>query len=139
MRPNCEYIILITTNCYAGHFEKDLTAYITGHTGECTTGIEAAEDFRKNVEDDTLFSELAFREDDEGYSMPCAVWRNNSIAIFFDEKPLPAEIAVMRQRIGMYNQYREDSAQDPINIKFYELSLVETKQYTQIKKWDLDG
>lgn len=37
-----KYILVADTNQYAGNFERELCAYITGQYGECSVGADIA-------------------------------------------------------------------------------------------------
>ncbi len=141
--PNCSYIVLISTNNYSGNFERELTAYVTGCYGECEVGKREANDFLNNVEDDSLFTEIAYCIHDDTASRPCSIWPNadgiyNSVAIFFNDKPLPVEMAIIRDRLSTYNSFRAGQDKDPISINGIELVKVNKPSYTSIGSWDLD-
>jgi hypothetical protein len=62
---------VIDTDQYAGSFERELCAHITGHVGECGVG----EDF---VEDGVaeLFNNVVEVPDEHGCRRPCAIYPN---------------------------------------------------------------
>lgn len=41
--PQSEKAIIIDTEMYAGNFEREMVAYVTGEVGECGVGTDAAE------------------------------------------------------------------------------------------------
>lgn len=47
-----KYLLVIDTTDYAGSFERELCAYITGQIGECGVGAKQAEMFKNEVEKD---------------------------------------------------------------------------------------
>lgn len=56
MSDDDDLYFVIDTEQYAGNFERELTAYVTGHVGECGVGKKQAAQF---------FKELAIEDPDE--------------------------------------------------------------------------
>jgi hypothetical protein len=75
---NNKYIFIIDTDSYAGNFERDMCAYITGVVGGCEVGEEFAAMYDKEVNTDgkeSVFLEyLDFRSDEHGCARPCECW-----------------------------------------------------------------
>jgi len=87
------YIVVVSTNMYAGSFERDMTAYCTGSYGECGVGDDQAELFREETSEEiqALFEDaLSQQPDDRGCHRPCSIWNlgkntgYNDVAMFFD-------------------------------------------------------
>ena len=83
------WAVVIDTDTYAGNFERQLTAFCTGHVGECNVGQELAAKFDAEVgdgtEDDPFLADDETEEDvpmittlaDEyGHYRPCAIHSN---------------------------------------------------------------
>ena len=112
------YIVVINTNQYAGNFEREITAFITGQIGECGVGDEQAKLCPENVS--TQFAEIIYNEmDDNGCSRPCTVWeygkryadklqqqvpKYNGVAIFFHTKPSDNQINIIKDRAKRFNR-----------------------------------
>jgi hypothetical protein len=121
------HIIVIDTNLYAGNFERELAAYCTGQTGECQVGDRQAEMFREDVSaeiDQAFQNAIGSRADDRGTMRPSSIWatpgRKNdgvgnfsngepdpwpayeSVAIFFNKRPTPEMINVIKTRAEEY-------------------------------------
>mgnify|MGYP001576192315 CR=1 FL=1 len=62
---------VIDTNEYAGNFERELCAHVTGMVGECEVGIEFVDE-----QIETLFDNVIDVED-EGCARPCAIYPTN--------------------------------------------------------------
>jgi len=120
--PNEGYAFVIDTNSYAGNFEREMTAYLTGVVGECGVGEELIEklpiDFEDNVQ------QVA---DEHGCYRPTTCWmepkakQNNSVAIFFYKKPTTEEIEFMKERVKDFDHVHktrgrmaEFSKNDPV-------------------------
>lgn len=72
-----KYYFVIDTDEYAGNFERQVCAYITGQVGECEVGSEVAEKARNNIPSKMLeiFDEHVMREpDDHGCHRPCKIY-----------------------------------------------------------------
>ena len=70
------YLFIIDTNQYAGNFEREMTAYLTGHVGECEVGYDMAKSFRKEVKEKNLFKGVASVPDEYGCFRPATIWPN---------------------------------------------------------------
>ena len=69
------YIFVVDTDSYAGDFEREMTAYMTGQVGECGVGGEFREVFAEETGNEHLFDELVIkRPDDHGCFRPCKIW-----------------------------------------------------------------
>ena len=49
-RPD-HYLFVIDTNAYAGSFEREMCAYVTGQFGECDVGEEIAKAVKQQIPD----------------------------------------------------------------------------------------
>lgn len=108
------FIFVIDTDIYAGHFERQMTAYITGKVGECEVGKEIADDYyvTKELEkyEDVFENILFYILDEYGTSRPCCINvdsnnKYNSVAIFFDEFPEDYILELLKNRAKSYNDY----------------------------------
>lgn len=71
------WIFVIDTQDYAGNFERELTAYITGMVGDCRVGEDMVEYYKEETGDGTCekFSDLLeYRPDENGCARPCAIY-----------------------------------------------------------------
>lgn len=89
-----KYIFAIDTNEYAGNFEREMTAYITGQVGECGVGQGLVPLYVKETGDTdcTAYDEfIEFRPDDRnGCRRPCTIyptpgWFNHGLGGHFKE------------------------------------------------------
>lgn len=106
------WIFVIDTDEYAGNFERELTAYLTGQVGECGVGDHMAEAYVKETgdKDKEKFGDLLeHRADDRGCHRPCSIyptkgWFNHGHGGHFrdgeDEKALKDYIKQCRQTYG---------------------------------------
>jgi len=70
------YLFLIDTDQYAGNFEREMCAYLTGRVGDCNVGKEFAAIFHTEVPNaDSLFDNVASVPDEEGgCCRPVTIW-----------------------------------------------------------------
>jgi len=75
------WIFIIDTDKYAGNFERDMCAYVTGCIGDCCVGDDFAELFRKEMNvgknDDSPFLDIVelVSDDDNGCRRPTSIWK----------------------------------------------------------------
>lgn len=78
-------VIQIDTNQYAGNFEREMCAYITGQYGDCGVGDMIASGARKSIKNLSWFEHhVRQRHDEFGCFRPCLIlptfgWFNNGI------------------------------------------------------------
>ena len=111
------YVFIIATDSYTGNFEREMCAFSTGAVGECGVGQEQADLFRAELMpnadeyDPTLFEVNdcinLYEPDDHGCGRPTSIWEDskgnyNALAIFFNEKPTPVMIDLMKDRSAVY-------------------------------------
>ena len=72
------WIFIIDTDQYAGNFEREMCAYITGHIGECEVGGEQAVCFKKEtgLNPDTFFNNVLQVADEHGCHRPVEIQPN---------------------------------------------------------------
>jgi len=103
--PKDGYAFIIDTNSYAGNFEREMTAHLTGIVGECGVGEELIEDEVAEKFDD-IVQQVA---DEHGCERPTSCWKSvdkknyNSVAIFFYDKPTQEQIDFMKERTKTFN------------------------------------
>jgi hypothetical protein len=121
------YLFIIDTNKYAGNFEREMCAYITGQIGECEVGDEQAELAKKEIPEEVAQLEELVESipDEHGCARPVAIFPNprygnngyggqkllndknqeqfpfpayNSIAIYFNSIPNSKLLDIMKKR-----------------------------------------
>ncbi len=112
------YILVIDTDQYAGNFERELTAFVTGCIGECGVGQEQAEMFMKAVPSEfgkRINDIITQVPDDNCCYRPTSIYPTpnsyptpdfyptpdlyQSVAIFFCQKPDDDLLNLMRERV----------------------------------------
>lgn len=134
--PNFEYAIIIETNLYAGNFERELCAYVTGAVGECDVGSELSDVAFKECDDIGEIADYTMcYPDDNGCYRPVSIYNlegdtGYTTLIIFLEQPLPANLAKIVEERAY--KFAEESRK---NIDAPRLSG--RKGYEQIKHGDL--
>jgi hypothetical protein len=115
-----EYRFVINTNRYAGNFEREMCAYITGQVGECGVGSSLAGEF--NAEEGADLADeferiIKFKMDDVGCSRPVSLSNvdSNNLEIYFEERPKEEILVVMKRRA------KEFCKKNNIEIKNFRL------------------
>lgn len=119
------YVFVVDTNSYAGNFERELVAYMTGARGDCRVGKTEAKYYEEDMGElgVALTAKLGQYPDDNECYRPATIWptpnRYNdgdgnhfdgpgrfpayeSVAALFDECPTPEEIDLMKRRAQQY-------------------------------------
>lgn len=102
-QPNAPYLFVIGTADYAGNFERELCAYITGRIGECEIGAEMATLFETETGQEP-FENVVEEVNDHGCHRPATAYgpQGRSVAISFETKPTAAQIALMKERAAQF-------------------------------------
>lgn len=124
------YLFVIDTNAYAGNFERDMCAYMTGHVGDCGVGIGMAELYAKD-EGEPLYRVISV-PDEQGCNRPTSIWPSpngdmNSVAIFFETRPNKNEIALLKRRAAMFLSAPKGHQFDSRPTKILGFRLIEKK------------
>ena len=73
-----KWIFVVDTEQYAGNFERDMCAFMTGMTGDCGVGGEEAQLFLEQTdttEDENPFENfVTLKPDEHGCARPTAMW-----------------------------------------------------------------
>lgn len=102
------YAFVIDTNEYAGNFEREMCAHITGQIGECGVGEEY-----KQIGGRDFDGKIMEIPDDNGCYRPVSCCMNpektdnNSVAIFFNEQPTHEDIEYMKEQSYTFNEKRK--------------------------------
>lgn len=132
-----KYIFVIDTDTYAGSFERDMCAYLTGQTGDCGVGKEESKKFIDEVGEDIydlMDGIVEQRPDNHGYHRPTSIWRTarhlnpkknyHSVAIFFYDKPSQDILTMMKDRAEIFIKGNERIFNKPRNMKILGFRLL---------------
>ncbi len=113
------YLFVIDTTDYAGNFERELCAYVTGRVGGCDVGEDMAALFKAETGQEP-FENVMEGANEDGWMRPVDLYPtpkggNNSVAILFARKPTKAQIALMKARAVQFAALPEhDYGQRPL-------------------------
>ncbi len=124
------YTFIVYTDSYAGNFNRELCAYITGHWDKETHGGKQAEQFKQEVGDaEELFGgyiaeELTCDDDVPKFSYHCLEGKGaTGVGIFFYKKPTHKMISLMKGRSLKFAKEGRNILGEPINIKIVGFKL----------------
>ena len=104
MGMTAKFAVLIETNQYAGNFEREMCAHLTGHVGECEVGEEFVDETVQEFFEDVIGNEA----DDNGCYRPVALGcdidggTNQGVVIFFDEEPNQEHLDMIKERLETF-------------------------------------
>lgn len=116
-----EYQLVVKTNSYAGNFERELCAFMTGVIGDCEVGKNLIEpEIRDRFEE-----KISGKNDDNGTFRPVALeeGNTNNLVIFLEE-PLDLEdLDFLDKRAKLFEKERPYKYLDK-QFKYLGLELI---------------
>ena len=115
-----EFLLVIDTDEYAGDFEREMCAYLTGQVGECGVGDEYAELFHQEVPTKVAesFENIVAFVTEHGCARPATIWANPRYGndgfgnhYLRTNRDDPALLATYAQNIADYEQPHIESYQ----------------------------
>lgn len=97
------FSLVIDTDSYAGNFERELCAYVTGEEGDCGVVCENFESIQEELDKWEIRDIIMKVSDDRGCARPCYIaqspnFKYNSVEIFFEDEPTPELISLFKER-----------------------------------------
>jgi hypothetical protein len=126
------FYFVIDTDEYAGNFEREMTAFITGCIGECEVGSELTEELEEDGLSSDFFDCLITQEPDEnGCHRPCKIWDtpgyfNNGLGKFYKDG----------QEEQAKSEYRKSCLEEINNFKNTNPKSVEEHRQRWLSKMD---
>ena len=117
-----KYAIVIKTDSYAGNFEREMCAYVTGHTGDCEVG----EEFVDEDIAEKFVNIIGNEQDDNGCYRPVALgcdidgYTNQDVVIFFDDKPSDEHIGIIKERLDTFDYESAIKVEGIEMVEFYQ-------------------
>lgn len=74
--------LVVDTNSYAGNFERELCAYVTGQYGECNVGADYAKCFSEQIAHIEWWDKYIVKRSESRQEAPC----KRPATIYFNEK-----------------------------------------------------
>lgn len=124
-------IVVVDTEIYAGNFERELCAYVTGAIGECGVGGEVARAAASEiVHIDWWRRHVRSEADDKGCRRPTSIWAtpgwfNNGMGGNYRDVPenyAPARDAAVRSMIE-HQRHQEDIIRKRLETGDFEESM----------------
>jgi hypothetical protein len=103
-----EYAIIVRTDSYAGNFERELCAHLTGIVGECEVGDEYVDESIESIFEGIV----AHIPDDNGCRRPVSLggcsktkgFNGNDVVIWFDGLPSDEQKKLLKERALTFNK-----------------------------------
>ncbi len=126
------YLFVIDTADYAGNFERELCAYVTGRIGDCEVGREMAALFEEEIGQEP-FKNVTCEPDDHGCSRPATIyptpgWFNHGQGGHFRDGDEAAALLDYRKAVrkfameDCYHVYLKDWRANPDSRERYQKS-----------------
>jgi len=143
-----EYTFVIDTNKYAGNFERNMCAFLTGITADYGVGTTEAKKFEKRFgkeKVDEMERYVEFRYED-GWERPTIMYLTPSkykcedycsVAIFFYIKPSKEIIEIMRQRAEEFTQDKSQSWNKKESIKILGFRLIKRTTTCKVEEIEI--
>lgn len=131
-----KWIFIIDTDEYAGNFERDMCAYVTGQIGDCGVGDDFSALYNEEVKDGPDFdSFIESRPDDNGCCRPCQCWPTKGWLSVGHDKAVrkedwnqaEADAAYQKESAEIYRGYRRQVERVQPGEKGYESWTQEAK------------
>ncbi len=130
--PHAPYLFVIDTTDYAGNFERELCAFITGRIGDCEVGREMSELFTEETGQEP-FENVIGEADDHGCYRPVTIyptpgWFNHGHGGHFKDGDEAAALLDYRQTVrestmeDCYHVYLKDWRANPDSREGYQKS-----------------
>lgn len=108
------YLFVVDTKDYAGNFEREMVAFMTGQVGECGVGEEAQAKFLETYPDATLpvvdwllVNVLQWPDDEIACRRPATIYLSpgggfNSVALCLQERPTSEVVDFLKERAQLF-------------------------------------
>lgn len=98
------FIFVVKTDNYAGNYEREMCAFLTGVMGDCEVGDVSAGLYALKYPGDNPWQEKLLQVSDEhGCHRPVSIWNNcQDVAIFLEDKPTPEDVQFLRKRASLF-------------------------------------
>ena len=141
-----EYEIVLETNCYAGNYEREMCAFMTGQIGDCSVGNEIAKEFKKEFPEMYEKFEENIRQEYDGCYRPVSANSKSKegLTIYFFNTPTNKELEFMKRRASEFkyntwdgnrgSEYGEPEGKQ-VDLKVHSITLCKIE--TTIKRSEL--
>jgi len=133
-----EYALIIRTDSYAGNFERELCAHLTGCIGDCEVGEEYKEE-----KISLLFEEIINnKSDDNGCFRPVSIggckltsnYSSNDVVIWFNNELNKDQLNIVEERLKTFNDIHTKKSKWNNPIQTLGIDMLEIKTKITITK-----
>lgn len=126
------YSVIVETNSYAGNFEREMCAFMTGHIGDCEVGLQEQKMY---LEKYIPIEDVSHMPDEHGCHRPVVIVctpnckNHEAFEIFLGDDETPSKDSIET----MKSQALEYADKHQIKIKgFFLKETVENHYYSEI-------
>lgn len=132
------YLFVIDTDSYAGNFERQMTAYLTGKIGDCGVGSEFVRYFESEVGSSKDHFDNIEQREDEGCFRPCSIYptpgyANNGLGGHYKLGDKAAEKASLKAYKQNETEYHEKNIARVEDVKKKLLAG------ERVSSWTIEG
>ena len=138
---NKEYALIIRTDSYAGNFEREMCAYVTGHIGECGTGKEYVD-----LEIKSRWADLVTeKSDDSGCYRPVSLggcestpgYSSNDVVIWLGDEPLDWLLKEAVERANGFNAFDKKINEYHKKVEVIGVEFIEIEKSITVKSYPI--
>lgn len=139
------YLFVIDTDSYAGNFERQMCAYVTGQLGECEVGEENTELAKREIPEivSRLEDMVELVPDEHGCSRPVDIfptpgWFNNGVGGHFRDGQEKEALAHYKKETKRYNNEAPKQYAENLRGKVrkeYQQKTKEAMALTEVEKY----
>ena len=130
-----EYALVIRTDSYAGNFEREMCAYVTGHVGECEVGKKYV-----NAIITPKWDELIVEKSIDGCYRPVSLggcestpgYSSKDVVIWLNDEPLDWLLTEAKERALAFNEFDKTVNEYHKDIKVLGVGFIEIEKTVKI-------
>jgi hypothetical protein len=135
MKLKIEYHYVIRTNGYAGNYERELTAFVTGLTGDSMVGEDYAKSAIKRSSEtyiDELQEKINSQCDDEHGMNFCSLYgsKADDLLIIFNQRPSKKDLGFLEAGLRLFASVYEQKEKEFVpkgSVKILGWELMEAR------------
>jgi len=124
------YALIIKTDSYAGNFEREMCAHLTGTIGDCEVGKEFINPNIQNIFEDSILQlndEGCYRPVDLGCNVPGTdEYGVDDVAIWFNSEPTKKQKEIICERLKSFNEVASE------NVEVKSIHIIKIEPVTRV-------
>lgn len=136
-----EYAVIVRTDSYAGNFERELCAHLTGQIGECEVGEEYVDSEVAEIFEDVVNQ----KPDDHACYRPVSLggcnltkdYNSQDVVIWFTETPDKEQIDLIKERAKTFSDIYVAKREWNKPVKILEIEAIKILTQITVKPIEL--